>query len=388
MAKIDIPIFDRTLSEIDKLIEAQKNIEPKRKYLGMSEIGHECWRKLFYSFRYAERKSIPASGAKAIEDGYLQEDVMAQRLRMIPTVELITKDPDNPDKQIEFSLLLGHFKGHCDGIIKGILEAPQTWHVWEHKSVNQEKFDKLKKIRNEKGEKEALKDWDIVYYVQAQIYMHQTQLERHFLTVTSPGGRDHVSIRTEYNKKYAEDIITKAQSIIFDNWNLPARLSDKREFYQCKWCEYQSICHDGDFPLVHCKTCRYWEPIKDGQNQCVLMEEIIEDEKLFNPECTKHVYNPALIGAKLLEHQEQGVLYEIPKSKIIFFNSEVSGIPKLETKRVDAIYNSRDLRDKIKSIQNITKETIMVQQEFCGEIDASSEKAWEANKIIDKRLKK
>jgi hypothetical protein len=146
MAKLDIPIFDRTLLEIDKALEEKKAKENPRHYMGMSQIGEECWRKLYYGFRNAEYKAWGASSIKATEDGFAQEIVMAERLRMLPYIELHTLD-EKTGNQIAFSLLLDHFRGHCDGIIKGIIESPQTWHIWEHKSVNADKFAKLLKLR-------------------------------------------------------------------------------------------------------------------------------------------------------------------------------------------------------------------------------------------------
>jgi len=393
--------FDLTLEKIDEALERKKALEKPRHYLGMSEIGEECWRKLFYSFRNAEKKEWKALGVKATEDGFLQEDLMALRLRMLPSIELhtnnsntinnvlgsrITSDEDKKD-QIGFTILLNHFCGHVDGIIRGIIEAPLTWHVWENKSVNETKFNKLIKIREEKEEKQALVEWDIIYYAQSQIYMHCAELERHFLTVCLPGSRDYISIRTEYNRKYAESIIEKARVIIFDNWNISAKLSEDREFYKCKWCEFQKICHDKEFPLVHCKTCRYSEPIENGQRKCLLKEEIIDESKL-NIECKNHIYNPALIQAKLIEHQQDGCLYFIEDKDIYFSNTELTGIPEPKG-RCDAIYTSKELREKIKSIDNISKDVIKIQKKFDGEITKKNPpeiKAWD-NKKLDLRLK-
>jgi len=349
MAKIDIKIFDRTLAEVDKVLEKKQEEQKPRKYLGMSAIGEDCRRKLFYSFRYAEKRVISASGIKAIQDGFFQEDVMAERLRMVPGIELFTLDPET-NQQVGFSLLLGHFKGHCDGIVtKGITEAPKTPHVWEHKSVGQKKFDELKKLREKHGEKKALEHWDIIYYSQAIIYMHEAQLERHFLTVTSPGGRDYISVRTDYNKQKAENLIAKAKTIIFDNWSLPARISEKREFYKCSWCEYKELCFDGKFPLVNCKTCRYMEPVKDGQFHCHKNEKLIDDELLFKG-CKNHIYNPALIQAEFIEHQEDGCLYKY--NDFIFGNFVISGLPEFKGK-INGIYTSQMLRDEVQFLSNL-----------------------------------
>jgi CRISPR/Cas system-associated exonuclease Cas4 (RecB family) len=382
MAKIDIKTYDITLAEVDKALIKKKSEEPPRHYLGMSQIGEECQRKLFYSFRGAEERENTIESIRSTEDGHNQEAVMAERLRMVPGIELITVDPDNPKKQIGFSLLLGHFRGHCDGAILGVMEAPGTWHVWEHKSVDKP-FEKLKKIREEKGEKSALREWSPEYYAQAQIYMHEMRLTRHFLTVSTPGGRNYVSIRTEYNRKEAEAIIEKAKSIIFDNWVLPPRISEKREFFKCKWCEYQEICHDERFPLVNCKTCRYSEPIDGGVRLCQLEDKIIQEDILYIG-CGQHLYNPALIsGVMLIEHKDDHVIYSIEAKKIKFANVSTASFPNLGSD-FDIIYTSKDLRDNIKFASGIKKEKNILES---GEVVTGEKKKWDTVNKIDPRLR-
>jgi len=387
MSKLDVQIFDQTLHEVDKKIEEKKALEKPRHYLGMSQIGEECWRKLFYSFRNAEKRKQEAWLIKTAHDGYLQEDLMAYRLRMLPNIELVTNNSNTVNNilgldivsretdrdQIGFKLLLDHFNGHIDGMIKGLVEAPQTWHVWENKT-NEKKFNNLIKIRAEKGEKEALKEWNLTYYLQAQIYMHVTETTRHYLTVCAPGGRQYISIRTEYNRKQAESIIEKAKSIIFDNWSLPAKLSESREFWKCKFCEFQGICHDKDIPQIHCKTCRYREPVQNGENKCLRKDEIIKEE-ILNIGCNQHIFNPALIQAELIEHQQDCCLYK--QGDIFFANCSVSGMPDLHMDKDIEIYSSVDLREKIKSVDNIISSVVKVQKAFNGTIkNIKKEKAW------------
>lgn len=408
MAKIPvIQKYDITLTEVDKILEREKMLEAPRHYLGMSEIGDECWRKLFYSFRNVSKKQWPASNIRAIEDGFVQEDVMALRLRKIPIIELHTNvseivdntigkrlitQEDNKDDQIGFQLLLGHLCGHCDGVIKGLLEAPQTWHVWEHKSVNDKKFDELLKLREAKGEKNALEAWDIIYYAQAQLYMHELKMDRHFLTVTKPGGRQYISIRTEYNKKYAEMLIEKGKAIIFDNWNAPAKLSEDCEYYKCKYmCAFVDICHHKDFPLVHCKTCRYSEPANNGERMCLLKDEIIS-ESILHIGCDSHIYNPALVQAKLIDQNADGCIYHVENEDIYFANTNNLSRKSDQWEELN-VYTSKDLKEKIKSINNLSQKTMKVQKKFNGTMMKEKDipsgtvvKAWE-KKEIDPRLK-
>lgn len=376
MAKLEFNVnSDPTLDAMDDIILAEKKKEKKRKYLGASQIGHPCWRKLFYSFRYADEKEISRASdvddywrelnrIKAAEDGHYQELLIIENLRKIPGIELYnddgTVDENGKPNQIGFSMLLGHFKGHADGVILSILQAPKTWHVFEVKCKLEKFFNQLEKLKAEKGEKEALAEWSEEYFGQAMILMHALQMERHYLVCGLPGGRKHTSVRTNYNKKIAEAIIEKARVIIFDNWNLPARLSNKREYFQCGFCEYKELCHDQKFALVHCKTCRYMEPVKDGQFHCHKKETLITDELLFQG-CDDHIYNPALIQAELIEHQDNGCLYNVGNYK--FANVPATEWPELKGE-LDGIYTSQQLRNEIQFISNLkSQEPIKAEPE-------------------------
>lgn len=376
MAKIPNIKIDETLADVDKALEKQQKLEGPRHYLGMSQIGDECWRKLFYSFRNAAAKEIPASGLKNIQDGFVQEDIMADRLRMLPYITLHTTDPADTNNQIGYQLLLGHFRGHLDGMIKGIKEAPLTWHVWENKAVNETKFNKLERLKSI-DEKKALAKWDEIYFAQAQIYMHCSQTTRHYLNVETPGGRQYMSCRTDYNKAIAESIITKAKVIIFDNWNIPAKHSEKREYYKCKWCDYQVICHDGDIPLVHCKTCRYSEPVRDGKRKCLYKDVLIEETTLHMDTCKYHIYNPALIPATLIEQQKDCCLYKT-ESGFQFANVPLTGLPELKDD-IDGFYSSKELFERVKNTNNLEKKSIEVMKSVDGEMidPAKGKKAWD-----------
>lgn len=374
MAKLPDTKMDQTLEAMDEqiVIEYQKKEKP-RHYLGASEIGHECWRKLFYSFRNASIKTFDkdenhaafyneVKRIKAVEDGHYQEILTVKRLRALPYIELHNTDESKgEDEQIGFEMLLGHFRGHVDGIIRGLIQAPKTWHIFEYKSKEQKFVNKLLKLISEIGEKNALQKWDTEYFNQAQIYMHAFKLLRHYMVVGLPGGRGHETCRTDYNKAIAEGIITKAQVIIFNNDDIPEKLRENREFFQCKWCEYSGICHDGDIPLVHCKTCRYSEPVKNGERFCHYKEQIIDNKELHNDNCLFHVFNQALIpNVNLIEQQEDGCMYQTD-SGFRFANVFRSGMPEVRG-IIDGIFTSQELYKKVKNIHNLKPEKIEVKE--------------------------
>ncbi|WP_152051805.1 hypothetical protein [Tautonia marina] len=235
-------VCDPTLAAIDRELERRKALEPRRSYLGASAIGDECERKLWYSIRpEVPRKPFNAASIKRFDDGHRGEAIMAERLRMVPGVELWTED-DQTGGQIGGTLFEGRFGWHVDGVIRGLLQSPETPHVWEHKQVGQKKFDEFGKLKSSLGEKLTLQAWDPVYYAQAVVYMELLDLTRHFLTVCTPGGRDHNACRTEANPTMARALLAKAQRILSAG-SPPARLSERPEYFKCKMCDFHEACH-------------------------------------------------------------------------------------------------------------------------------------------------
>ncbi len=238
MGNLDDIYIDPTLEAMHRAVERAEAGKPPRTYLGASSIGHPCERSLWYGLNGAKAKPMSASGIYATSDGHRVEDVIADRLRMVEGVELWTVDEHG--KQFGFSD--GNFSGHCDGVILGLIQAPKTPHVWEHKAVNEKKFTEFGKLRLKHGEKNTLREWDWQYFVQAQIYMHYFGLTRHYITVSTPGGRQITSARTEYNKDIAEAHVAKAHRILSLK-EPPARAWDNPSYYRCQWCRFHEVCY-------------------------------------------------------------------------------------------------------------------------------------------------
>lgn len=249
---------DPTLEAIDAQIVARQHDEPVRGYLGMSAIGEDCERRLWYGFRFAGRAVFDAVTLRRFEDGHRCEDLMAARLRMVPGVILHTKGTDG--RQFGFKAIGGHFRGNIDGAVQGLLQAPKTWHVWEHKAS--EKGGELLRLKA-KNEKAALAAWSATYYAQAVCYMHYSGMSRHYLTCDSPGGRTTISVRTDASPDEAARLEAKALRIITAPEPL-ARLSEDPAFWKCKQCPALANCHQGRVADVSCRTCVHATAELDG----------------------------------------------------------------------------------------------------------------------------
>lgn len=305
MSQLPDLTIDPTLAAVDAALEAASAQEQRRPYFGMSQAGGECARQLWLRFRWALAETFPAKTLKAFADGHRGEALQAERLRLVPGVELHTHD--DAGEQFGLEALGGHLRGHLDGVIVGLLQAPKTAHVWEHKQVNEAKFKDLRKAIADKGEKAALEAWDRVYFAQAQLYMKHAHLTRHYLTVSTPGGRDTISVRTEYQADKAKAIVERAEKIIFAE-QPPERISTDAAFYLCKWCSFYSLCHDTAAPAVSCRTCAHATPERDGTWTCAHNDRDAIPIEFQRIGCDDHRYIPRLVeNFAEIENDEDGV---------------------------------------------------------------------------------
>ena len=251
--------IDQTLADVCQEI-VKVNPPSSRNYLQCSSVGADCERQTWYRWRWCLDEQFDAKTLCNFESGHADEELMSGRLRAVPYIKLQTGYDDGT--QYEVNYLNGHVLGHLDGVIEKIKAAPKTMHVWEHKSVNPTKFKKLDKLKQEHGEKAALEHWDTVYYAQAQLYMGLTRLTRHYLTVTTPGGREMTTCRTNYDSGAFKKLKEKIQKI-FDSEEAPPRISKKPDYYKCRWCSFSEICHGNKVPQVNCRTCAHSTPIAE-----------------------------------------------------------------------------------------------------------------------------
>lgn len=205
----------------------------KRDYLGASYVGHDCARRVWYTHNTPQ--NFDSDTLLRFADGHRSEAAMAEMLRRVHGVELWTEDGQGN----QFGFEDGNFKGHIDGVIRGLLHAPRTTAIWEHKST--EALSDFRKHKEKHGTKGALSQWNYTYYVQAQIYMHYFDLKRHYLTVASPGLRDFDSAWTEYDKAVALKYIDRAHKLLAQDTE-PPRAYNSQTDWRCRMCPFSREC--------------------------------------------------------------------------------------------------------------------------------------------------
>lgn len=305
MAKLPTSL-DPTLEAADAALQRLRNREPRRPYFGMSSVGDPCKRKLWLGYRWCTATAFDAPTLKRFADGHLGELVMGKRLNLVPRLNLQTVDPVSGQ---QFACIdhAGHFRGHLDGTIKGLLQAPGTLHVWEHKQVGVDKYKKLCKLQVDMDGKGILEKWNPIYYAQAVIYMHYRGIKRHYLTCSTPGGRETTSVRTNSNAEKAAVLVEKAKTII-EAPEPPEGISTNPGWYQCKMCDHYGFCHGGQVPEVNCRTCCYSTPMMVGEHAghwiCAWRKTTLTVEEQ-RKGCPDHVFLPALVPLKQLDSDDK-----------------------------------------------------------------------------------
>lgn len=306
MAPLPPRSTDPTVEAIDRAIEAAAALRGQRGYLGMSELGDECARKLWFSFRWAQNRERPAKLVKAAESGDRAEAAQANYMRMVDGITLLTVDP-NTGRQFEFIDIDGHLGGHCDGLVVGLIQAPKAWHIWEHKEREEKYYKDLIKLRSE-NEKTALQRWHDTYYAQAQLYMHYAGLQRHYLTCSTMGCRRTIGVRTEYDATFALRLIEKARAIVHGATPPPGISSDP-SFYKCKMCDFPDVCFKRRLPERNCRTCLHSSPVEEGRWHCAKHDDTIpSDAQRQHHKC--HRFIPSLLPYEQTDVDGDNIIYE------------------------------------------------------------------------------
>lgn len=218
-------------------IDTRKIKSTPRHYLGMSQLGNECSRYLWYYFRWAANTEHSAKSERIFRRGDLEEP------RVISYLESIGISVT--DTQETMSDCNGHLSGHNDGIAHNIPDLDGSA-ILEIKTMSEKYFKTL--------QKNTLKYANYAYYCQVQVYCHYKKLKYGlFIAVNKNTEELYIEI-IEYNKKLAEALVHKGIDIIYSKIP-PAKLSDDSKYFKCSWCQFKKQCHEFAPYKRSCRTC-------------------------------------------------------------------------------------------------------------------------------------
>jgi hypothetical protein len=256
-----LTLCDRINAVIDASLIERRKAEPVRNYLGASQIGEECLRKLCYSYAHKpvdEGREITARTIRIFDTGHAAEDAVALQLGKDESPEdnffknltarwmkdagftLVRTKPNG--EQIGFTAVEGRFAGHTDGVIIGNPlpdEIPKPC-GWEMKALNVKNWNKIKKH----GVKAAAP----VYYGQVQIYSAYLDLRAYLFTFLNKNTQELSHELVPYEPHAAQALSDKAVQVILsvEAGELLPRCTDNEDYFYCKWCDWKKRCWGAD----------------------------------------------------------------------------------------------------------------------------------------------
>jgi hypothetical protein len=275
--------------------------------LSMSELGSECDRALWLSFRWAsEPEQFTGRKLSIFDTGHSWEARLIADLRRIPGVEVTDIDPET-GKQWKVYAIGGHLRGKLDAEVIGLPEAPVTIHVVEIKSHNEKSFNEVKK----KGVKLAKP----AHWWQCQMYMERRGRTRCLYLIVNKNTDERWSERVDFDPVAIMQMMVRVERIISSN-ELPSRIKESATAYPCMLCKHKVVCHSGDFGRRNCRTCINATPIIDPHSTDAtwLCEKfgktLTPDEQKAG--CHAHLLMPHLVPGEQVDSGEDWISYKMP----------------------------------------------------------------------------
>lgn len=238
-----------------------------RNHLGISEIGEDCKRKLYYKFRWVAFENHDGRMRRLLTRGHREEERYVSYLEGIGCT--VYRVDDTTGNQFRVGGVLGHYGGSCDGVV--ITPWFPDPFIAEFKTHNTKSFvhyrDKGLQISKPKhfdqmcGYGEKLK-------IQYGLYFPENKNDDD-IKVTC------IKLDWERGKqleKKAEEIILATEP--------PPKISENPAFWSCKYCFAKDICHEGAVPVKNCRSCNNSMPADGGQWYCKQWTSIIPIENI------------------------------------------------------------------------------------------------------------
>lgn len=297
MPEIPAPI-SHTVDAIYRSYESQPRYE--RSYLGASTFGTECERAHWYMFRHAvEPEQFDGRKLRLFQTGHREEERLIADLRAAG-LEVQEVDPST-GRQWEIVAVGGHMRGHLDGLVWKVPEAPKAEHVLETKTHNEKSFRALVKDGVEKSKPG--------HYAQVQIYMHFKGIRRTLYVAHNKNTDELYVERIEYDMAAAARLVARAERTIVAD-TAPAKLHEdpsSRAAYGCAWCPALGVCHGGGMARRNCRTCLSSTPIVDASDRGAWRCEHLDKELTFAEQqtgCPHHLYLPSLVPGEQVDASE------------------------------------------------------------------------------------
>ena len=265
---------------IDKHHEERQ--EPPRPHLGASTLGHPCDRWLWLSFRWAVQQKFDGRILRVFRRGNLEEAQIVSDLRAIGID--IQRTTGNQSR-VAFG---SHVSGSLDGVIKsGVPGAPKKEHVAEFKTHSLKSFNDL--------EKKGVEDSKPEHFVQMQVYMAGTEIDRALYVAVCKDDDRIYTERVKFDKEVADKAVARGKRIALAD-RMPEPLSADPTWYQCRWCPAHDFCFESKITKhANCRTCAHSTALENSTWRCERHDADDIPVDWQREGCDSHVLHPDLV---------------------------------------------------------------------------------------------
>lgn len=298
-----IPEPQNTIVAMIDKYHADKQELP-RAHLGCSLLGQPCDRWIWLSFRWAVIEKFPGRIMRLFRRGHNEEATVVSDLR---AAGLDVRNTGHNQLRVDFG---NHVSGSIDGIIySGVPEAPKTHHVLEVKTHSKKSFDDVVKNGVEKSKPK--------HYVQMQLYMAGTKLERALYLSVCKDNDEIYTERVRYVKEVADKYIARGKRIALSD-RIPEPISTDETWWECRFCSAHKFCHQTKTTEhTGCRTCAHSTAKEDSTWRCERYEADGIPIEHQHKGCEAHVLHPDLVPWKRLESANAWTaVYEIEGKRI------------------------------------------------------------------------
>lgn len=235
--------LQKILVELNTRVQNSK-IHYPRTYLGMSDIGDECPRKVWMTWRWFRFPKFNGRLLRLFDRGHREEEAFAYYLRL-SGIPILTIDPKT-NRQFSYKDQEGYVEGHGDGIIPNLF-GKQT--SVEMKTHNNKQFTILKRSQS----------------VHTAHHKHFCQLQRYMFASDSPQGL-YMAVNKDNDDLYWElvepdeftvTMLLEREIEFVTATKGPQGISDDGSYWKCSYCDFKDICFMGDLPIKNCRTCKH-----------------------------------------------------------------------------------------------------------------------------------
>lgn len=240
----------------DVILDADDITILPRHYMGYSNSGEPCARKIWYDLHWAYKRKIPARIQRIFDTGHMFEEFM--------TKTLIGAGIAVHSEQKEVVGQHGHALGHIDGICSGVPGNEDEEHLLELKTMNNKNFKELlnKKVKKSKPG----------YYAQMTSYMGKLKLKNALFMAYNKNDSAFYYEIVPFDQDHFDYLESRLFDVLVSEF--PPEKIGTITWFECKWCDAKDVCHNNAKPEKNCRTCQQGTLEDAGKWTCGGQDEL------------------------------------------------------------------------------------------------------------------